>query len=266
LIESGPVCVTGLVTLTVAAVNEEIPQSPQGAEVRSALRVRVPEAVTFMALFELRPAFIVTVVTPPSPPIVMLPPVLVTNPFIVTVVASSVTEDALMLPPSPPAEIVTLETSAASLGADVKTPPTEIAADTVMLLDVKFRLAGLAVLVIGLFIWIYPAAVLVLSVKAPVLPHTTGAFTMIELVASSSTLVVFNLATRSELRIVVHLLRPPSTLQPGSPLVGPVPSITISSGSNNQSPSRPFGAVVETTIPLTSNLYPDVSTNPPLPP
>jgi hypothetical protein len=147
--------VTGLVTLTVAAVNEEIPQSPQGAEVRSALRVRVPEAVTFMALFELRPAFIVAVVTPPSPPIVMLPPVLVTNPFIVTVVASRATEDAVMLPPSPPAEIVTIEASAANRGADVNRPdPSEIAADTVMLLDVKFRSAGPAVLVIGLFIWI----------------------------------------------------------------------------------------------------------------
>jgi hypothetical protein len=259
--------VTGLVTLTVAAVNEEIPQSPQGAEVRSALRVRVPEAVTFMALFELRPAFIVTVVTPPSPPIVMLPPVLVTDPFIVTVVASSATEDAVMLPPSPPAEIVTIEASADNRGADVKRPdPSEIAAETVMLLDVKFRLAANAVLVIGLFIWINPDAVLVLRVKAPLPPHTTGAFTMIELVASSSTLVVFNLATRSELRIVVHFTRPPSTLQPGSPMVGPVPLITISSGSNSQSPSRPLGAVVETTIPLTSNRYPDVSTNPPLPP
>ena len=131
---------TGLVTLTVAPINEEVPQSPQGAEVRSALRVRVPEAVTFMALFELRPAFIVTVVTPPSPPIVMLPPVLVTNPFIVTVVASSAIEDALILPT---ALTSTVETSPANRGAEVNRPvPSEIAADTVMLLDVKFRSAG----------------------------------------------------------------------------------------------------------------------------
>jgi hypothetical protein len=92
---------------------------------------------------------------PPFRPIEILPAVLVTDPLNVIVVASRVTEGALILPPPPipPAEIVTLETtSPTNEGADEKPPPTEIAAVTVSEFDSKFRFAVPAVLVTGLFI------------------------------------------------------------------------------------------------------------------
>ena len=106
-------------------------------------------------------------------------------------------------------------------------------------------------------------AFVALSVKEALPLQEIPVLTVIEFVALKATLVPDDSIVPKADACTLEQSFAVITQLPGklAPLI-----ISISAGSNNQSPTRPFGAKVLTKIPFTSKRYPDVSINPPLPP